>query len=193
MKALNNTVLEDVVGKLFADTDSKMKPYKKADLDYDLSCGWLVMEVDGKDVGATEGLCSVAETLKELANDVRADSRLKLCDARAWGYRLFSVGEVAESEQYAFMSAVATQGLPVNLSRNGVRELMLNAQAYMAMQDIPWLKWLSTEHHDAILKAYKTKWDVLLSAVLQELKVSDAEHAKAVKYTTSAQCLLQFK
>ena len=51
MKSLDNTLLDDAVGKLFADADGKMKPYKKADLDYDISCGWLVVEVDGKDVG----------------------------------------------------------------------------------------------------------------------------------------------
>ena len=36
VKALDNTPLEDAVGKLFADADGKMKPYKKADLDYDI-------------------------------------------------------------------------------------------------------------------------------------------------------------
>ena len=45
------------------------------------------MEVDGKDVGAAEGSCSVAKTLKELADGARADSRSKLCEASAWGYR----------------------------------------------------------------------------------------------------------
>ena len=47
MKALNDTPLEDAVGKLFADADGKMKPYKKADLDYDIACGWLVVVVKG--------------------------------------------------------------------------------------------------------------------------------------------------
>ena len=76
------------------------------------------------------------------------------------------MGEVAESEQHAFMSAVVTQGLSANLGAKGVRELVLNAQAYMAMRDIRWQKGLGTEHRDAILKAYKTEWDALLSTVL---------------------------
>ena len=33
VKSLDNTLLDYAVGKLFADTDRKMKPYKKADLD----------------------------------------------------------------------------------------------------------------------------------------------------------------
>ena len=127
----------------------------------------------------------VEEMLKELADDARADSRSKLCEASVWGYGLFSVGEAAKSEQHAFMLAVATQGLSANLGEKGVRKLMLNVQAYMAMHDIPWQKWLSTEHCDTILKAYKAEWDTLLSAVLQELEVSNTEHTKAVKYTTS--------
>ena len=101
VKALSNTLLDDGVGKLLADADGKMKPYKKADLNYDISCGWLVMEVDGKGMGATEGSCSVAEMLKELAGDARADSR-SIMLASAWGHRLFTVGEAAESEQHAF-------------------------------------------------------------------------------------------
>ena len=139
VKALDNTPLDDAVGKLFADADGKVRPYKKADLNYNISCGSLVVEVDGKDVGATEGSCSVAETLKELANDARADSR-SIMLASAWGHGLFTVGEAAESEQHAFMAAVVTQGLSANLSAKGVRELVLNAQAYMAMRDIPWQK-----------------------------------------------------
>ena len=68
--------MDDAVGKLFADTDRKMKPYKKANLNYNISCGWLVVEVDGKDMGATEGSCLVAEMLKKLTDDARANSRL---------------------------------------------------------------------------------------------------------------------
>ena len=83
--------------------------------------------------------------------------------------------------------------MSANLGGNGVRELILNTQAYMAMRDIPWQKWLGTEHHDAIVKAYKTEWDALLSTVLQELEVGDAKHAKAVKYTTGGRCLLEYK
>ena len=62
--ALDGTPVADAVGKLFADADSKMKPYKKADLDYDITCGWIVVVVEGTEVGAAEGLCSVAATLK---------------------------------------------------------------------------------------------------------------------------------
>ena len=164
--ALDGTPVADAVGKLFADADSKMKPYKKADLDYDITCGWIVVVVKGTDVGAAEGLCSVAETLKELADDGQADSRSKLCEASTWGYGLFSVDEAAESEQRTFMSAVATQELSANLSKKGMLKLILNAQAYMAMCDIPWQKWLSTEQCEAILKAYKAEWDALLSTVL---------------------------
>ena len=47
--------------------------------------------------------------------------------------------------------------------------------------------------HYTVLKAYKTEWDVLLSMVLQELEVGDAEHDKAVKYATGGRCLLEFK
>ena len=110
-------------------------------------------------------------------------------EASAWGYGLFSVGEAAESEQYAFMSAVATQELSANLGVNGMRELILNAQVYMAMRDIPWQKLLGTKHRDAILKAYKTEWDALLSTVLRELEVGDAEHAKAVKYASGGRSM----
>ena len=141
------------------------------------------MEVDGKDVGVTEGLCSVAETLKGLTDDARADSR-SIMLASTWGHRPFTMGETAESEQHAFMAAVVTQVLSANLSAKGMRELVLNVQAYMAMRDIPWQKWLSTMNHDAILIAYKTEWDVLLSTVLRELEVSDAEHDKVLKYAT---------
>ena len=91
------------------------------------------------------------------------------------------------------MAAVVTQGLSANLGAKGVRELVVNAQAYMAMRDIPWQKWLGTVHRDAILVAYKTEWDALLSTVLRELEVGDAEHDKAVKYATGGRCLLEFK
>ena len=64
MKALDGTLLADVVGKLFANADGKMKPYKKADLDYNIACRWLVVVVVGTDVGAAEGACSVAKMLK---------------------------------------------------------------------------------------------------------------------------------
>ena len=157
--------MDDAVGKLFANADRKMKPYKKADLNYNISCGWLVMEVNDKDMGATEGSCSVTETLKELADDARADSR-SIMLASAWGHRLFTVGEAAESEQHTFMEVVVTQGLSANLSAKGMHKLVLNTQAYMAMCDIPWQKWLSTKHCDTILMAYTTEWDVLLSTIL---------------------------
>jgi len=192
VKALDNTPLDEAVGKMFADADGKMRPYRKADLDYDISCGWLIVAVDGHSAGATDGICSVAETLKDLADGARADSRSIMLTS-AWGHGLFTVGEAAESEQHAFMAAVVTQGLSANLGAKGVRELVVNAQAYMAMRDIPWQKWLGTMHRDAILVAYKTEWDALLSTVLRELEVGDAEHAKAVKYATGGRCLLEFK
>ena len=99
----------------------------------------------------------------------------RLCDAGSWGHGLFTLVGTDEAEHRIFMAAVATQGLSADISKQGARELVDNARAYMAMRDIPWQKWLSTVHRDDILKAYKAEWDALLSTVLRELEHGDAE------------------
>ena len=66
---------------MFTNANSKMKPYKKADLDYDIACGWIVMVVEGVDEGAAEGHCSVTETLKEHSDMSRANTVARLCNA----------------------------------------------------------------------------------------------------------------
>ena len=48
-------------------------------------------------------------------------------------------------------------------------------------------------NHNAIMKAYNTKWDALKSGILIEIDPSHPEYKEAVKRTTGGRCILEFK
>ena len=85
-KRLSNIPVAGAVGKLFADAEGKMKPYKKADLDYDIACGWIAIwwSKAGAGEDAAEGHCSVAETLKEHSDVGQASTMARLREAGSW-------------------------------------------------------------------------------------------------------------
>ena len=150
LKAVEGRTVEEAVGTLQKDTKGRLKPYRAMDLNYDIECGWIRVELvgggEGEGHATTGGRVHTmraggnkAETRPGMRHKKAAAAHIK---ARRGGKRARHhihrkrISRATWREARSFMAALHTQGLV--RSDIGRLNAVANTKAYMAMRDVKW-------------------------------------------------------
>ena len=205
LKAVEGMSVDKAVGTLHKNSKGVLTPYRKKDLNYDVECGWLQVEMikdSGERGHRTSSKAAHATRVYRDKAEARPGTRhakaiAAYIKARREGRRVRrshkqgKLGRGIGRELRGFMAALRAQG--ATRSDMGKLNAVADAKAYMAMRDVKWQDHLHSTDHDAIMKAYHAEWDALKASILIESDPSHPEYAEAVRRATGGRCILEFK